>query len=151
MIGNLKLTVVKAELTRNTESFGGKMDPFCVIKYRDQEHKTTVKDSAGKTPEWNETFALDIFDIKNDSLNLTVLEKDNFSNDTVGDVTIQMKSLCSLENGAESFEIKYKNKSAGKVYLKYDYTPISKPKFETKPEETVKKAEPKIEPKPLEE
>lgn len=32
--GKLRLTVIEARLTRDTETFG-KMDPFCKILYRD--------------------------------------------------------------------------------------------------------------------
>ena len=50
--GKLKLTVVEAKLTRDTEFFG-KMDPFCIIEYRQERHKTQVKQNAGKTPKWD--------------------------------------------------------------------------------------------------
>jgi hypothetical protein len=56
MIGNLKLTVVEAKLTRNTEIGFNKMDPFCVLTLGDLTHKTKVLDGAGKTPKWDETF-----------------------------------------------------------------------------------------------
>ena len=50
--GKLRLTIVEAKLTRDTEFFG-KMDPFCIVEYRQERYKTAVKDNAGKTPVWN--------------------------------------------------------------------------------------------------
>ena len=56
---NLSLTVVEAELTRDTETFG-KMDPFVKFSYGDLEFRTTEKSNAGKKPIWNETFQIDV-------------------------------------------------------------------------------------------
>lgn len=39
--GKLRLVVIEAKLTRDTEVFS-KMDPFCKIQYRDQTFKTKV-------------------------------------------------------------------------------------------------------------
>ena len=50
--GKLKITVVEAKLTRDTETFG-KMDPYAVLNLRGQKFKTNVLDSAGKNPRWN--------------------------------------------------------------------------------------------------
>ena len=50
--GKLKVKVIEADLSRDTEWFS-KMDPFCKIIYNNKENKTVVKDEAGKTPKWN--------------------------------------------------------------------------------------------------
>ena len=47
--GRLTLTVIKAKLSRDTETFG-KMDPYTVITLNGQKYKTKVLDGAGKTP-----------------------------------------------------------------------------------------------------
>lgn len=57
--GTLDITVIEARLTRDTETFG-KMDPYCKISTRQQNFKTAVKNGAGKTPTWNETFQVDV-------------------------------------------------------------------------------------------
>ena len=49
--GTLKITVVEANLTRNTETFG-KMDPYVKLETRMQKFKTTTINSGGKTPKW---------------------------------------------------------------------------------------------------
>jgi Ca2+-dependent lipid-binding protein len=40
--GKLKLTVKEAKLTRDTEMAFNKMDPYCELKYRQQDFKTKV-------------------------------------------------------------------------------------------------------------
>ena len=50
--GTLTLTVVEAQLTRNTEFFS-KMDPYVVIETRMQKIRTKVMQGAGKKPVWN--------------------------------------------------------------------------------------------------
>lgn len=57
--GNLTITVKKAELTHDTETFG-KMDPYVTWTYEGHVYKTTVKDNAGKKPVWNEVFNLSV-------------------------------------------------------------------------------------------
>ena len=51
--GRLKLEIVEAKLIRDTDTWS-KMDPYVVIKLREQVFKTKTKNEAGKTPKWNE-------------------------------------------------------------------------------------------------
>jgi Ca2+-dependent lipid-binding protein len=60
MSGKLKLTVVEAKLTRDTEAMFNKMDPFVTLKLREQNFKTKVLQGAGKTPKWDEVFDFDV-------------------------------------------------------------------------------------------
>ena len=55
--GKLKLFVIEAKLTRDTETFG-KMDPYCIVTYRQDKFRTPTKDGAGKVPKWD--FVIDI-------------------------------------------------------------------------------------------
>ena len=50
-VGSLKLTVLEAQLTRDTETFG-KMDPYVKIETRMQKFKTATHNGGGKTPKW---------------------------------------------------------------------------------------------------
>jgi len=50
--GRLTLTVIEADLKRDTETFG-KMDPYAVLTLNGQKYKTKVLDGAGKKPKWN--------------------------------------------------------------------------------------------------
>jgi Ca2+-dependent lipid-binding protein len=93
--GSLKILVIEANLTRNTETFG-KMDPFVEIKTSNLTKKTAVKDEAGAMPIWNEMIELVLDKIEN-KIEFTVLEEDTTTNDTVGSVSIDMISFCTKE------------------------------------------------------
>lgn len=78
----MKLTIVEARLTRDTEFFG-KMDPFAVCEYRQQKFKTKVKQNAGKTPVWNEMFTIDVKYI-GDDMYIKVFDEDVTENEAIG-------------------------------------------------------------------
>ncbi len=109
--GKLRLTVIEARLTRDTEMFG-KMDPFCKIQYRDQNITTTVQKNAGKLPRWNETFDINV-QYQGDDVHLEVLDEDITKNDVVGSSTFKMSSLCVNQGIDTWFDIQYKGKKAG--------------------------------------
>ena len=54
--GTIRIKICSADLTRDTEWFG-KMDPFCVIEYKEKKYQTNVKNEAGKKPVWNQSFS----------------------------------------------------------------------------------------------
>ena len=90
--GRLQLTVVEARLTRDTEFFG-KMDPFCQVEYRQQKFKTKVKQNAGKTPVWNETFTVDVKYI-GDDFYVKVFDEDVTENEAIGATMLKMSAVC---------------------------------------------------------
>ena len=53
----LKITIVEAFLTRDTEIFG-EMDSYVVMTFGGQVMKTDVHDESGKHPVWNKTFEI---------------------------------------------------------------------------------------------
>ena len=57
--GRLRLHIIEAKLTRDTEVFS-KMDPFAKLEVRDQSYKTKVLDGAGKKPKWDEVWDIDV-------------------------------------------------------------------------------------------
>lgn len=51
--GRLQLTIVEANLSRDTEMFG-KMDPYCMVVFDQKKGmKTHTAESAGTKPKWN--------------------------------------------------------------------------------------------------
>ena len=58
-LGMLRIHVVEAKLTRNTELLG-KMDPYLVIETRTGKPRTRTLDGAGKTPAWNQIFDIEV-------------------------------------------------------------------------------------------
>ena len=116
--GSLKLTVVQAQLTRNTETFG-KMDPYVKIESRMQKFKTNTINGGGKTPKWTgQTFTIDV-KYTGDDLTLSVWDEDVGNDDKVGECIIKLSSLIGMTNGVDEwFEIQHKGKKAGTINLK---------------------------------
>ena len=79
--GTLKLRVIEAKMTRDTDFFS-KMDPYVVIETRHQKLKTRVKQGAGKLPRWDEVFDLDVKYI-GDDMTVTVYDEYLTSSDLV--------------------------------------------------------------------
>lgn len=120
-VGMLKIRVIEARLTRDTEIFG-KMDPYATLQIREQVHRTRVLDNAGKTPKWEQIFEIDVKYI-GDDITVKVLDEDVRSSDLVGETTFKLSSLC-VNNGIDDwFPIFYKGKESGTIHLKSTWTP----------------------------
>ena len=82
-----------------------------------------VKDDAGKTPVWNQTFDIDVKYV-GDDLYLEILDEDVCADDKVGETSIKLSALCANNGIDEWFSIAYKGKPAGHVHLKSVYKPV---------------------------
>lgn len=51
----MKIKIIQAIYSEDLDSLG-KMDPFIVVKFGDNNYKTKVAQDAGKTPVWKEEF-----------------------------------------------------------------------------------------------
>lgn len=98
------------------------MDPFCVIDYRQQTFKTAVKQNAGKTPKWDQTYDIEIKYIGDDMF-VKVFDEDVTDNDAVGACQLKASSLCIPGGMDDWFTITFKGKSAGQVHLKSQWFP----------------------------
>ena len=108
--------MIEARLTRDTETFG-KMDPYVKISTRQSMFKTKVKNGAGKTPVWNETFNIDVKYVGDDMM-IEVFDEDVGSDDKIGEATFKLSALCVGNGMDEWFQIAYRGKQAGQVHLK---------------------------------
>ena len=117
--GKLQIEICEAELTHNTEMIG-KMDPYVKFKYDKIEHKTRVKDEAGKHPRWNQTFDIYVKDSKNERIKFEVMDKDMMTSSHVGECSLVINEMTGMSgNGMEKWhDIFHKNKKAGKLLLK---------------------------------
>ena len=79
--GSLRVEVIEARLTRDTEFFS-KMDPYAVLETRMQKFKTRTLQGAGKTPKWDQVFDIDVKYI-GDDLYFKVYDEDVSSSDLV--------------------------------------------------------------------
>ncbi|KAL8551985.1 hypothetical protein ACS0TY_000876 [Phlomoides rotata] len=119
--GIMEVTIVRARDLKNTEFFG-KVDPYILIQYKDQEQKSTtgrrknlksrlqccvcLLGQGGRKPEWNEKFKFmveypppqsDTKDEPQQKLLLKIMDHDSFTNDDyIGQATIYVKELFEL-------------------------------------------------------
>ena len=112
---------MEAKLTRDTEFFG-KMDPFCVIDYRQERFKTVVKMDAGKVPVWNQTFKFDVKYIGDDMV-FKVFDEDVTANEAIGAFQTKVSAFARPGGLDEWFTLTFKGKSAGQIHIKSAWTP----------------------------
>lgn len=117
-LGSLTVTVLKARLTHDTESFG-KMDPYVRIQIGKAEQKTVVKQDAGKNPEWNETFE---FGARNgELLDVSIWDKEDVTKDDfVGGTKIMVDESVMKVKEAKWYPIFFgdkKQERGGEVLL----------------------------------
>ncbi|KAM7494897.1 hypothetical protein LguiB_029506 [Lonicera macranthoides] len=62
-IGIMEVKVECARGLKNTEILDGGIDPYVLVQYRSQEHKSSIARGQGRAPVWNEkfTFRADIY------------------------------------------------------------------------------------------
>ena len=119
--GTLKIKVIEARLTHDTEMLG-QMDPLVELKTSKGKWRTKVHQDAGKTPVWNETFEMELYDV-NDTLELTVWEEDTTTYDLVGNLKMELPGLLKKDPWDTWLEIFYKKESAGKVHIEATWQP----------------------------
>ena len=120
--GTLKLHVIEAKLTHDTDV--NAMDPYCIIKVREQEFKTTVKEEGGKEPKWNQSFNIDVKYI-GDDLTIHVMDDDIGKDDEVGHSKIKLSSFCVNGGFDEWYEIYWEGECSGKVHLRGEWHPYN--------------------------
>lgn len=115
--GVLIVVVQKASLTRDTELLG-KMDPYALLKINNNEYRTKVKEDAGKTPSWNETFE---FSAKSgDVLDFGVYDKDDVGvDDFIGGAQLVLHTDSLKERQSSWFPIFFgeKKEKTGQILL----------------------------------
>ncbi|KAL0922407.1 hypothetical protein M5K25_006390 [Dendrobium thyrsiflorum] len=99
--GILELNLLDARGLKDTD-FLGKIDPYVVMQYRNQERKSSVaRAGQGSNPKWNETFKFLVqypgtAGIPH-KIVLKVMDKDTFSaDDFLGEATIHVEDLILL-------------------------------------------------------
>ncbi|KAF9596812.1 hypothetical protein IFM89_013598 [Coptis chinensis] len=100
--GVLEVMLISAQRLGNTD-FLGKMDPYVLIQYQNQQRKSSTAREEGGSPVWNErhTFLANYPGVSNEyKLTLKIMDKDTFTaDDFIGEAVIHVKDLLLL--GAE--------------------------------------------------
>ncbi|GJU82193.1 elicitor-responsive protein 1-like protein [Tanacetum coccineum] len=102
-VGIMEVNLIDARGLKKSD-FLNKIDPYVLIQYRSQEHKSTIAKGQGSNPKWNEkyTFRVEYPGAdKQPKLVLKIMDHDTFSSDDkIGQTTIYLKEL--LERGVEN-------------------------------------------------
>ena len=117
--GSLSITIIQGKLHRNTESLG-KMDPFVELEYQDKKFTTKVVEDGHKNPLWNETFEIAIESLQ-DELKISCYDQDSLSNDLIGELSVPLSKLCSVNE--QWLNLDYKGKKAAEIMISSNYTP----------------------------
>lgn len=121
--GTLEVVLVSAKgLDEN--DFLSDIDPYVILTYRSQEHKSTVQEGSGSNPQWNETFLFTVSDSASE-LNLRIMEKDNYSSDDIlGEATIPLEAL--FEEGSlpeTAYKLVKEEEYCGEIKVALTFTP----------------------------
>jgi len=99
------------------------MDPYVVIKYRQEVLKTKEHTDGGKTPQWNETFEIDVKYV-GDDVRIEIVDSETIGKDEViGFADVKLSSMCMQQPLDEWWSIQHKGKKAGQVHLKCVWKP----------------------------
>jgi Ca2+-dependent lipid-binding protein len=114
--GFLNLTVCRAKLTHNTETFGA-MDPYVKWVWQKKNYHTTTETDAGKEPVWQETFKLAITDFMNgDKIKFEVMDENVMKDALIGACDIPITDLVG-KSGKVKVSLLYKNLDAGFIIV----------------------------------
>ena len=121
MYGQVIFRPIRAELLKDKELFG-KQDPYVKIKTNSGEFKTHTCNNGGKRPYWNDSFNFNLTGDTN--IHLSVWDKDTFSKDDfLGETNINLLGKLIQGNNSNSYNLTYKGKAAGIIYIEIQYIP----------------------------
>ncbi|KAL2330416.1 hypothetical protein Fmac_017997 [Flemingia macrophylla] len=99
------------------------MDPYVILTYRAQEHKSNVAKGAGSTPHWNESFLFTVSDSVSELI-LRLMDKDRFRDDFLGETKIDLEPVFEAGSIAEtSYNVVKNEKYCGEVKVAITFNP----------------------------
>ncbi|ESW11956.1 hypothetical protein PHAVU_008G073400 [Phaseolus vulgaris] len=99
--GTLEVILTSANHLHNSDFFG-KMDPYVILTYRTQEHRSSVAKGAGSKPRWNESFLFTVSDSVSE-LSLRLMDKDTLTKDDfLGETRINLEPVFDVGSIPES-------------------------------------------------
>lgn len=108
-----------ARLYRDLDTFG-KMDPYVTIQCGGDKAKSKTHNGGGKNPSWKDALSIKA---KDDTMTLTVWDKDVGKDDFVGSTAIDLNKI-QMGGGVlkDWISIYHKGKEAGQVYCEITLT-----------------------------
>jgi len=119
--GKLEVTLIQAADLRDTEAFG-KQDPYLKVGVGDRgstsvSYKTSVKDGAGTSATFNETFIFNL-EGKEELLKVSAWDKERMSDDKIGSEWFELGEVIKYNNKNHWYTITINgDKPAGKIEL----------------------------------
>ncbi|XP_022890937.1 elicitor-responsive protein 1-like [Olea europaea var. sylvestris] len=121
-IGIMEVKLVRAKGLKQSY-FLGKIDPYVLLQYRNQEYKSRIAKGQGRNPIWNEKFKYIVDYPENDEqykLVLKVMDHDKYTaDDYLGEAKIYVKEL--IELGVEKGKAKLRPRKYRVVYTNLTY------------------------------
>ena len=118
--GTLIVKPQSADLLEDLDTFG-KMDPFVKVTIGSNSQQTPPANGMGKKPSWNSVLTFKIAGEK--AIEVSLWDYDSLtSNDYIGECTVQLQDVVSRGNFSNWYEVKKDGKSAGKVFLTFQYS-----------------------------
>lgn len=122
MAKTLQITEIKAEFTKNTDTFG-QMDPFVEVKVGGCYERTETADEAGKNATFTRQLTLKFVD--EDVVKFDCYDEDLKNNDLIGSGEIKISDITE-EVGKTAVEVKDEKGPVGKLIVSYVSTNIIK-------------------------
>jgi hypothetical protein len=115
-MATLEVHVIEAADLKGAD-ITGKSDPFCVIKFANQEQSTQHIPQTC-SPKWNEKFVFQVHNPQSDTLEITVFDKDIFSpNDFLGCAKLPLSKLLADGPGPWKKRILLEDVPKGEIEL----------------------------------
>ncbi|BAT97891.1 C2 domain-containing protein [Vigna angularis] len=121
--GTLEVILISAKGLDDND-FLSSIDPYVILTYRTQEHKSTVQEDSGSKPQWNESFLFTVSDSTSE-LNLKIMDKDNFTqDDSLGETNIDLGPLFEVGSLPETVHKVVKDEEyCGEIKVALTFTP----------------------------
>jgi len=123
MPGNLTIHPIRAQLTRNTEKFGRRMDPYVRISCGGNTQQSSVSHNMHKTPTWADQIGMR--HTTDDVLQIEVWDYDHITrDDLIGSGALSVSSIMQRGNRFRGVvPLTYKGRSSGQIELDIKYVP----------------------------
>ncbi|CAL5196141.1 unnamed protein product [Lathyrus oleraceus] len=120
--GTLEVVLISAKGLDDND-FLTSVDPYVILTYRAQEHKSNVQEGAGSNPQWNETFLFTVSDSASE-LKLKIMEKDSYSDDNIGEAIIPLDAVLDEGSVPESvYKLVKEEQYCGEIRIALTFKP----------------------------
>ena len=126
VVGTMRLHLIEAKLTHDTQKIG-KMDPYVIVKIREEDWTGPIHDNGGKHPNWENLDNTKDFKIKylGDEIFFHVYDEEVFKDSDVCEGQAKLSALCCDGGMDEWYALTHKGKDAGRIHIKAEWFPVA--------------------------